>query len=63
MAPTNQAHSRSHSLLLLQKLLNLRDGSSPLTLLLDNLEQGAAPVVREYINRAKARPPDMIRIT
>ncbi|KAJ4148330.1 hypothetical protein LMH87_002806 [Akanthomyces muscarius] len=53
MAPVNAVHTRSHSLLLLQKLLNLRDGASPLTLLLDNLEQPATPVVSEFITRAK----------
>ncbi|CRK42873.1 Elongator complex protein 5 like [Verticillium longisporum] len=51
--PSAQSHSRSHSLLLLQKLLNLRDGSSPLTLVLDNLEQSATPVIREFVARAK----------
>ncbi|KAK3945079.1 Elongator complex protein 5 [Diplogelasinospora grovesii] len=53
MAPSAQAHQRSHSLLLLQKLLNLRDSASPLTLILDSLEQSAGPLVREFINRAK----------
>jgi elongator complex protein 5 len=53
MPPSAQSHSRSHALLLLQKLLNLRDGASPLTLLLDTLEQSAKPVIREFIARAK----------
>jgi elongator complex protein 5 len=53
MAPTSRSHARSHSLLLLQKLLNLRDGLSPLTLLLDTLEQGAGPIAEEFIARAK----------
>ncbi|KAM3562389.1 hypothetical protein ARSEF4850_002779 [Beauveria asiatica] len=53
MAPANAAHTRSHSLLLLQKLLNLRDGASPLTLLLDTLEQPATAVISEFITRAK----------
>ncbi|KAH7318323.1 Elongator complex protein 5 [Stachybotrys elegans] len=53
MAPSNTTHSRSHSLLLLQKLLNLRDGASPLTLILDNLEQPAKPVLSEFITRAR----------
>lgn len=53
MAPSAQAHKRSHSLLLLQKLLNLRDNASPLTLVLDTLEQGATPVLQEFITRAK----------
>ena len=52
MAPTN-IHARSHSLLLLQKLLNLRDGASPLTLMIDNLEQPARPVIGEFVARAK----------
>ncbi|RYO86729.1 hypothetical protein DL763_006590 [Monosporascus cannonballus] len=53
--PTSvQAHARSHALLLLQKLLNLRDGASPLTLVLDSLEQSSGPVIREFIVRAKA---------
>ncbi|TPX10883.1 uncharacterized protein E0L32_008089 [Thyridium curvatum] len=53
MAPSAQAHGRSHSLLLGQKLLNLRDSASPLTLILDTLEQGAGPLVREFATRAK----------
>ncbi|KAH8888856.1 hypothetical protein GQ53DRAFT_748768 [Thozetella sp. PMI_491] len=53
MAPSAQAHNRSHSLLLLQKLLNLRDSASPLTLILDSLEQSAQPLLREFIDRAK----------
>lgn len=55
MAPSTQAHKRSHSLLLLQKLLNLRDNASPLTLVLDTLEQGATPVLQEFTTRAKVR--------
>ncbi|CAJ2508227.1 Uu.00g094130.m01.CDS01 [Anthostomella pinea] len=46
-------HARSHALLLLQKLLNLRDSASPLTLVLDTLEQSAKPVIREFMGRAK----------
>ncbi|PTB42245.1 hypothetical protein M441DRAFT_136558 [Trichoderma asperellum CBS 433.97] len=53
MAPTTNSHGRSHSLLLLQRLLNLRDAASPLTLLLDNLEQPARPVISELMTRAK----------
>lgn len=53
MAPTANSHGRSHSLLLLQRLLNFRDAASPLTLLLDNLEQPARPVISELMTRAK----------
>ncbi|POR31204.1 Elongator complex protein 5 [Tolypocladium paradoxum] len=47
MAPASSAHARSHSLLLLQKLLNPRDAASPLTLVLDSLEQTARPLIAE----------------
>ncbi|KAI8964054.1 histone acetylation protein 2 [Daldinia sp. FL1419] len=53
MPSSTQSHARSHALLLLQKLLNLRDSASPLTLLLDTLEQSATPVVNEFLSRAK----------
>lgn len=53
MAPSAQSHSRNHSLLLLQKLLNLRDSASPLTLILDTIEQSAVPLVREFMGRAR----------
>ncbi|KAJ5825821.1 hypothetical protein N7474_002959 [Penicillium riverlandense] len=53
MAPVNLAHRRTHNLLLISKLLSLRDTASPLTLLLDSLQQPATPLIREYIRRAK----------
>ena len=53
MAPSAQSHSRNHSLLLLQKLLNLRDSASPLTLILDTVEQSATPLLNEFVARAK----------
>ncbi|KAF4453804.1 elongator complex protein 5 [Fusarium austroafricanum] len=60
MAPTSNIHARSHSLLLLQKLLNLRDGASPLTLVIDNLEQPARPVLSEFVLRAKIAKTQVI---
>ncbi|KAK3297523.1 Elongator complex protein 5 [Chaetomium fimeti] len=53
MAPSAQAHKRAHSLLLFEKLLNLRDSASPLTLILDSLEQSAEPLLHEFMRRAK----------
>ncbi|KAJ5484920.1 hypothetical protein N7539_004908 [Penicillium diatomitis] len=53
MAPSNLSHRRTHNLLLISKLLSLRDTASPFTLLQDSLEQPAAPLVKEYIRRAK----------
>ncbi|KAL9615964.1 MAG: hypothetical protein Q9160_009108 [Pyrenula sp. 1 TL-2023] len=52
MAPTNLSHRRTHNLLLISKLLNLREHASPFTLLLDSLEQPARPLIGEYIRRA-----------
>jgi elongator complex protein 5 len=54
MAPSAIAQRRTHNLLLFQKLLNLREGASPFTLLLDTVEQTAKPVTREFMSRAKA---------
>jgi elongator complex protein 5 len=53
MAPSAQAHKRAHSLLLFEKLLNLRDSASPLTLVLDTLEQSAQPLMQEFARRAR----------
>ena len=46
-------HRRVHNLLLIQKLLSLRDSSSPFTLVLDSVEQSAKPLVRRFIQNAK----------
>jgi hypothetical protein len=53
MAPSPLQQRRAHNTLLFQKLLNLRDGASPFTLVLDTLEQSGGPVVRELTRRAK----------
>ncbi|KAK0727984.1 Elongator complex protein 5 [Lasiosphaeria miniovina] len=63
MAPSAQAHRRSHSLLLLQKLLNQRDSASPLTLILDSLEQSAGPLVHEFISRAKTSKAKVVFVS
>lgn len=48
-------HRRTHNLLLIQRLLTLREGSSPFTFILDSLEQSGKPLIREYVQRAKVR--------
>ncbi|KAF8427413.1 Elongator complex protein 5 [Tirmania nivea] len=55
MPPQKQplSHRRTHHLLLLSRLLNLRDASaSPFTLLLDSMSQSSKPLVGEFIRRA-----------
>lgn len=46
-------HRRTHNLLLISRLLSLRDAASPFTLVLDSLSQSARPLLREYIQRAQ----------
>ena len=49
-------HSRTQALLLISRLLDSRDATSPLALILDTAEQTASPLVHEYLIRAaKAR--------
>ena len=50
---SNLSHRRTHNLLLISKLLNQRDHVSPLTLILDSLEQPAKPLLQEYLRRAR----------
>ncbi|KAI5852234.1 Elongator complex protein 5 [Tricharina praecox] len=53
MSPAESVdHRRTHNLLLVSRLLSLRDTASPFTLLLDSLSQSSRPLVREYIERA-----------
>jgi hypothetical protein len=61
MAPSPLQQRRTHNTLLFQKLLNLREnGTSPFTLVLDNLEQGGGPVIREFARRGKVRASSFV---
>ncbi|KJZ71859.1 hypothetical protein HIM_08704 [Hirsutella minnesotensis 3608] len=62
-ANPSSAHARSHSLLLLQKILNLRDAASPLTLVLDSLEQTASSLLSELYARAKVSKTKVIYVS
>jgi elongator complex protein 5 len=55
MAHPNLSHRRTHNLLLISKLLNQRDNVSPITIVLDTLEQPAKPLLQEYMRRAEVR--------
>ncbi|EFX03944.1 killer toxin sensitivity protein [Grosmannia clavigera kw1407] len=54
MASTKSYTQSAYSVLLLQKLLSLRDGISPLTLVLDTLQEPGTIVLEEFMLRAKA---------
>ena len=64
MAHPNLSHRRTHNLLLISKLLNQRDNVSPITIVLDTLEQPAKPLLREYMRRAEVRsvPHSRLRV-
>lgn len=53
MAPSPLEHRRTQNLLLFQRLLGLRDGSSPFTLVLDGLEMKGTSLVGEIVTRVK----------
>lgn len=56
-------HRRTHNLLLIQKLLSLRDAASPFTLIVDSLEQSSKPLLWEYIKRSKVADQRIISIS
>ena len=60
---SNIERRRTHSLLLISKLLNQRENASPFTLLLDSLEQSASPLLQEYITRAKISKAKVIYVS
>ncbi|KAI9802798.1 MAG: hypothetical protein M1833_001397 [Piccolia ochrophora] len=54
MTSRNLQHRRNHHLLLISRVLNLRENASPLTLIIDSVEQSAKGLIRGFIQRAKA---------
>ncbi|EME86416.1 uncharacterized protein MYCFIDRAFT_45436 [Pseudocercospora fijiensis CIRAD86] len=63
MAPSSLQHRRTHNLLLVSKLLNQRDGSSPFTLVLDSLEQSGKPLLAEFVKRAYTSNTQVILVS
>ncbi|KAI9808748.1 MAG: hypothetical protein M1825_003900 [Sarcosagium campestre] len=63
MAPSALQHRRNHNLLLASRLLDLRDNSSPFTLVTDSVEQSGRPLVREFIRRAHTSGVEVIYIS
>ncbi|RKF80188.1 Elongator complex protein 5 [Golovinomyces cichoracearum] len=53
MTSTASKHKSTYNTLLIQKLLNLRDGASPFTLIIDSLEQDGLPIINEFRKRAQ----------
>ncbi|KAG9243766.1 Elongator complex protein 5 [Calycina marina] len=63
MAPPPSQQRRTHNTLLFQRLLNLRDGASPFTLVLDTLEESGASLIGEFARRAKIGKSKIIYIS
>lgn len=55
MTDRDLQHRRVHHVLLLQKILSLRQGSSPFTLILDTVEQSAHPLIERLFRAAEVR--------
>ena len=52
--PVSATHiERAHRLRLFKTVLDLKENSSPLTLILDSLEQSAQPLIQEFMRAAK----------
>lgn len=49
---------RNHKRRLLQNVINQKDNASPLTLIVDSLEQSAQPLVQEFMRAAKVVSQD-----
>ncbi|MCJ1312049.1 hypothetical protein MMC25_005723 [Agyrium rufum] len=54
---------RSHNLLLIERILSLRDDLSPFTLLLDSLQQSAKPLLADIIKRANKQKIRVIYVS
>jgi len=60
MAPPNNWQQQRHSIQLISRLLNIRPNASPFTLILDDLNQRAHPLISELVRRALSRPVNVV---
>lgn len=61
--PANAVQHQRHSLQLISRVLNIRSNASPFTLILDDLNQRAAPLVGELARRALSRNVKVVIVT
>lgn len=62
MAPESQ-HKKLHNQILISKLLQCKDGVSPVTLVFDSLHQSGKPLLCEIISKAKAAKVTIIFVS
>ncbi|KAH6642419.1 Elongator subunit Iki1-domain-containing protein [Boeremia exigua] len=61
--PASVAQYQRHSLQLLSRVLNIRSNASPFTLILDDLNQRAMPLVGEFVRRALSRNVNVVVVS
>lgn len=61
--PTNVAQYQRHSLQLISRVLNIRTNASPFTLILDDLNQRAMPLVGELVRRGLSRSLNVVVVS
>jgi elongator complex protein 5 len=63
MRPVSLAQHQRHSAHLMSRVLNIRTNASPFTLILDDLNQGAIPVVGELVRRGLSRNVNVVVVS
>ncbi|KAH7411823.1 Elongator subunit Iki1-domain-containing protein [Phaeosphaeria sp. MPI-PUGE-AT-0046c] len=63
MAPISVAQYQRHSIQLISRVLNIRTNASPFTLVLDDLNQRAMPLISELVRRALSRNVNVVVIS
>ena len=61
--PVNVAQYQRHSLQLITRILNIRTNASPFTLILDDLNQRAMPLVGELVRRGLSRNVNVVVVS
>lgn len=61
--PLNLAQYQRHSIHLMSKVLNIRTNASPFTLVLDDLNQRAQPLLEEFARRAVSRNVNVVYVS
>jgi elongator complex protein 5 len=60
MAPSNDWQHQRHSIQLISRILNIRPNASPFTLILNDLNQRAQPLIGELVRRALSRHVNIV---
>lgn len=61
--PANAAQYQRHTLQLISRVLNIRNNASPFTLILDDLNQRAMPLIGELVRRGLSRNVNIVVVS